>query len=447
MMNAQLAGEDSAWLHMDRPENQMVIAGLLELGAPLSKETLRRLIEERLLEIARFRQRVVEPTLTHEPPWWEADPHFDLDRHLRWESIGREEEALREAVGRHVSEPLPRDRPLWILHVLEREGAGPVLLCRIHHAIGDGFALLAVLLSLADDAAGGQRLRLSIEDERAHGIGGIASASRRLGGALLAEAESAARQPSHLLELAGRGVRYGSALGRLISLSPDPPTILRGSLVTEKRVAWARLQPLDRVKAVGRSEHATINDVLVSAISGGLRRYLEQRGEDVNGLEIRAMVPVNLRPPDRPITLGNRFGLTVLDLAIRPQDARERLRQTKRRMDALKESGEARVGMAILGAMGFMPRGLESIGVRFFTHKASAVLTNVIGPRSPVSLAGCPIDRILFWVPQSGDIGLGLSILSYRGAVSIGVMADALRVPDPARLVQGIEDELHALRV
>jgi WS/DGAT/MGAT family acyltransferase len=446
-MKLQLAGEDAAWLHMDRPENQMVIAGLLELGGAPSREGLRRVVEDRLLEIARFRQRVVEPALPHGPPWWEDDPRFDVDRHLRWESIRTGEEALREAVGRHVSEPLPRDRPLWIMHGLERESGGTVLLCRIHHAIADGFALLAVLLSLTDDASGERSGHLRPDVEPAHGIARLARASRTIGSAIRSEAESAARRPLHLLELTGRGVRYGSALARLISLPPDPPTALRGPLISDKRVAWARPIALDRAKAVGGAEHATVNDVLVSAISGGLRRYLEQRGEDVDRLEIRAMVPVNARPPGRPITLGNRFGMMVLDLAIRPRHAEERLLETKRRMDALKLSGEAEVGMAILGAMGFVPRRLESIGVRFFTHKSSVVLTNVIGPRSTLSLGGCPIERILFWVPQSGEIGLGLSILSYRGEISIGVMADALRVPDPAELVEGIERELRALGI
>ena len=114
-------------------------------------------------------------------------------------------------------------------------------------------------------------------------------------------------------------------------------------------------------------------------------------------------------------------------------------------MDALKRSAEAEVGMAIVAAMGFAPRGLESLGVRFFATKASAVLTNVPGPRQRLRLGGLGIRRLLFWVPQSGDLGLGLSIFSYADAVTIGVMADAERLPDPHQFVADIEAELAAL--
>jgi WS/DGAT/MGAT family acyltransferase len=282
------------------------------------------------------------------------------------------------------------------------------------------------------------------DGEQSRGTRAIAAATHRAA-AIVAEAESIVENPAHLITLAKQGLRYGASMARLIAIPPDPRTVLRGPLIAEKRVAWARPYPLDRVKAIGKREHATINDVLVSAISGGLRRYLAQRGEDVNHLTMRAMVPVNQRPLDRTVSLGNRFGLIVLDLAIRPQHPSARLRETKRRMDALKTSGEALVGMVIVGAMGLLPSRLEALGVRFFTHKTSMVLTNVVGPRTTLSLAGSPIERILFWVPQAGDIGLGISIISYRGLVSIGVMADTLRVPDPDRLVHRIEEELAAL--
>ena len=178
----------------------------------------------------------------------------------------------------------------------------------------------------------------------------------------------------------------------------------------------------------------------MAALAGGLRRYLARSGAAVH--DVRAMIPVNLRDLRASVGLGNRFGLVVLSLPLSVAAPSARLHEVKRRMDALKRSAEAQVGMAIVAAMGLAPRGLESLGVRFFSAKASAVLTNVPGPRAAVRIGGRTVSRMLFWVPQSGDLALGLSIFSYAGAVTLGVMADAGRVPEPARLVADIEEAL-----
>lgn len=421
----------------------MVIAALLELGGALDAPSLLRLLEERLLVIPRFRQRVVEPAMGAGAPAWE-EVAVDLHAHVHHRAIGAGgEDALRRLAGELISTPLPRDRPLWEMHLLERAGAAPFVLCRIHHAVADGFALLGVLLSLCDAAPDARTpaVQFDVQPERLHAGASLLRSARRFGAALAEEAGETLRHPKHAVELAGTGLRYGAALARLISLPPDHRTVLRGPLGPEKRVAWTGPIPLAAVRSIGRERGATINDVLMATLTGGLRRYLARRGEDVGSLELRAMIPVNLRPLDRPVSLGNHFGLVLLDLPVCLKDAGARLNEVKRRMDALKHSPEAVVGMAIVGAMGLAPRALESLGVRFFTDKASAVLTNVPGPKEPLAIAGAPIRRILFWVPQSGELGLGLSIFSYAGQVSLGVMSDAARIPDPEQLVADIEAE------
>jgi diacylglycerol O-acyltransferase len=180
-------------------------------------------------------------------------------------------------------------------------------------------------------------------------------------------------------------------------------------------------------------------------VSGALRRYMVDRGDDPTGLVIRAVVPVNLRPIEGPVELGNRFGLVFLCLPVGLDQPGERLAALKREMDQLKGSPQAIVAFTVLNAMGMASREIEHIGVKLFAQKATAVMTNVPGPRERLYLAGRPIRNIMFWVPQSGRLGLGVSILSYAGEVRIGIATDAGLVPEPGTIVGFFQDELDEL--
>jgi WS/DGAT/MGAT family acyltransferase len=228
-------------------------------------------------------------------------------------------------------------------------------------------------------------------------------------------------------------------------LPPDPKTPLKGPLGTSKRAAWSEPISLPEIKAAGARYGATINDVLVAATAGALRRYLNERGEDVSELEIRVAVPVNLRPLDQAGDLGNQFGLVFLALPIGIDDARQRLAEVKRRMDDLKVSLQPAVAMGALSLIGYAPSVVQPLAVQFFGSKATAVLTNVPGPREQLFLAGKPLRRAMFWVPQSGRLGLGISILSYNREVLIGVASDAGLVPDPDRIVSEFHADLAEL--
>lgn len=426
---AQLAGEDSAWLHMDRPSNPMVITALLELDGVIAMPVLRGILEDRLLRFDRFRERVVEPALGAGAPSWQRDPEFALERHVFHHVLrSADDTELRAAIDAVASSVLDRRHPLWQMHVFERPECGTVIVARIHHAIADGFALLGVLLALCDGTTRADSPGVAPRDW----LAATRAAMARLGEHLA--------QPRRVLGDVGLAARGLTSLARLVLLPPDHRSQLRGPLGSHKRVAWTRPLALSAIKTAGRREGATVNDVVMAALAGGLRRYLLRGGTRVR--DIRAMIPVNQRALGRPVQLGNRFGLVVLALPLEIAAPRPRLRELKRRMDALKRSAEALVGMAIVSAMGLAPRGLESLGVRFFSAKASMVLTNVPGPRTALRFGGHTLSRMLFWVPQSGDLGLGLSIFSYVDTVSIGVMADAIRVPDPERLVADIEDAL-----
>jgi WS/DGAT/MGAT family acyltransferase len=205
-------------------------------------------------------------------------------------------------------------------------------------------------------------------------------------------------------------------------------------------VAWSEPIPLADVVRVGRVLRGTINDVLLTAAAGALRRYMEKRGQDVTGVNVRAMVPMSVRSGKDLNRLGNQFGLILLSLPVGVRDLPKRLHVLKQRMDDIKGTPEAWVAFGVLSAWGLTPRQIEKLLIDFFAAKVSAVMTNVPGPRKPIFLAGQRLRSLMFWVPRAGDIGLGLSILSYAGDVYVGIATDAGLMPDP----QAIVDEFHA---
>lgn len=438
-----LAPVDHAWLRMEDPTNLMMVTGILIFDQPLDFERLQATFEQRVLSFKRFRQRVV----THgDTARWEDDPHFTLGAHLRRIALPapHDQNALQQLVGDFMSTPLDFSKSPWQYHLIENYQGGCVLLGRLHHCIADGVALIRVLLSMTDDApdlppAGAQGAGQNTE--RANPANAPHSAAEQRA----PQNADGLFDPARLLEAARVGAGGVNALSRLLLMSPDPHTAFKGPLGVAKRAAWSHPLALDAIKAIGRSVNATVNDVLLAAVTGALRRYLQGRGEQIDGLDIRAAVPVNLRPPDEPLSLGNRFGLVFLALPIGADDPLDRLFDLKERMQALKESPEALVTFGILNAMGRTPAQVQDLGVSIFGSKATAVMTNVPGPRQAIYLAGTPLRELMFWVPQSGRLGLGVSILSYAGSVTLGVATDAALVPDPEQIIAGFHEEFELL--
>jgi WS/DGAT/MGAT family acyltransferase len=188
-----------------------------------------------------------------------------------------------------------------------------------------------------------------------------------------------------------------------------------------------------------------VNDVVVSLIAGSLGNYLRRRGEDTCGLRIRAMVPVNLRAADDTAMSGNRFSLVYLELPVGVTDARERLMKVKIEMDRIKGSMEPEVGWLLVQSLGLVPTPIEQMASAFYARKASLVLTNVMGPAKRIYLAGSPIRQMTFWEPESGGLGLGVSIFSYAGEITVGVVADRNLVADPDQIARGVVTEFAKL--
>ncbi len=437
-----LSNVDSAWLRMEEPTNLMTITGLMTFRERLDPGRLKSVIEDRLLAYDRFRQRVVESRLPLGRPSWVDDDHFALKAHLHRVALPEpgDEAALQELVSDLMSTPLDRSRPLWQMHVIDRGEGGSALVVRLHHCIGDGVALVRVMFSLTDQE----------ENPGGNGTQGAPSARRRTRRTLpvtriLDEGMDAILNPQRVLELARSGASAAGVLRRLLTLPLDPRTPFHGPLGVTKKAAWTEPVALDPIKLAGKRFGATVNDVLLAGVAGALGRYLAARGEAVDNLSIRAVVPVNLRRSEEADELGNRFGLVFVELPIGIRDPTARLLDVKRRMDEIKSSDEAGVAFGVLGVLGRTSPEVQGFGVSIFGSKATLVLTNVPGPRETIYLAGAPVENIMFWVPQSARLGLGISIFSYAGQVRVGVAVDAGLVPDPDTVAELFVEETDAL--
>jgi diacylglycerol O-acyltransferase len=449
---------DTAWLRMDSESNLMMIVGVWLLAPQVPYEALCRRVEERLLKYARFRQKVVEDPMGAA---WVRDDHFDLHRHVVRETVERRrgqsaQQALQERIAELTMQPFDPAHPLWQLHLVEDLEGGSALIARIHHCIADGIALISVMLSITDGGVSPPVKARRPEDERdwlSDAVlkpltGMTVKAIGMYGDGVVKSMELLSNPGQPLLgslDLARTGYQVVTDAAALALMPDDSPTRLKGKPGRGKRVAWCEPVPLDEVKAVGKALDCSINDVLLACVAGAIGSYLKAHGDDPAGKEIRAMVPVNLRPIEKAHQLGNRFGLVPLVLPIGIENPVERVHAVRRRMAELKGSYQPLLAFALLSVAGLLIKPVQAALLNLFAKKATAVMTNVPGPREPLSFCGSTLKQVMFWVPQSGDIGMGVSILSYGGGVQFGLITDRKLCPDPQQIIDRFGDEFEKL--
>jgi len=447
---------DHAWLRMDSERNLMMIVGVWLLQPALDYAALCERVSQRLLQYPRFRQKVVEDALG---ALWVEDDSFDIRRHVVREALPRrrgqsEQAALQARCGELASTPLDPSRPLWQFGLVEHYQGGSALLVRIHHCIADGISLSSVVLSITD---GGQPPPLpprALHDAADEGLAGtlirplteLAVKALTLSGDGVARSLDVAAHPQAASrELAHMGLRLAQDLKALALMEDDSRTRLKGRPGGRKRVAWAEPIPLDVVKAVGKALGGSVNDVLLACVAGALGDYLREQGEDPSGKAVRAMVPVNLRPLDQAYQLGNRFGLVPLLLPVGMANPVQRLMAVRAGMAELKGSYQPLMAFGVLAVAGLLSKPAQDALLGLFASKATAVMTNVPGPTKALTLCGSTLRQSMFWVPQSGDIGVGVSIFSYAGGVQFALITDSRLCPQPQRIVERFAPELDKL--
>jgi diacylglycerol O-acyltransferase len=413
----RMSAADAAWLGLDRPEHLMVVTAVLRLGGRVELEPLRELVHKRLVSTyPTLRMRVAVSRVPLRRPDWRPDRGFDLARHVRSVDLGddADETGLMRYVGELMALPLDPDHAPWSLTLVQLPGHSAVV-ARLHHCVADGIALAGVLLSLVEGSEPARRPVSPAGAGRSHRPGVFAvlgAAARTLSGVLL---------------------------GRR-----DAPGPLCGQASVGRRAAWTNPLDLDRVKEVARRLEVSVNDVLLAAVAGGLRRWLLDQGH--HPADLRVMVPVDLRSGEQPSAeLGNRFGIVFVPLPVGTASAAERVAAVRTATTRAKRSAVAPASYLLLGLVGRLPHWGQGLAASLLSRVATVIVTNVPGPRTPLTLAGVPLTSVVFWVPHVGRIGVGVSIFSYAGTVTLGVATNASLGIDPVELVAAVEEELGVL--
>jgi len=418
----RMSNADAAWSRMDSPMNLMMVTTVLIFQGPLDFERFKAIIQERLLAFDRFKQCVTHQNGTH---YWQAAPDLDIHYHLQRVKLPEpgDKAELQALTSQLMSTQLDFSKPLWQFTFVDNYGDGFAMISRMHHCIADGIALVRVLLSLTN-----------LDPDMARPV------VNKSGGN-----QTSASFPGRIIERVrmGTGV-VGSAI-KLVAMPPDSKTILRGHLGGEKLATWSDPMPLEDVKTAGRNLGVTINDIMLAGVTGSLRRYLLARNALPDKVNTRVIIPVDLRPTEEEIKLGNRFALVFLALPLNVADPVKRLKEVQRRMNKIKRSQDAITAFGILGLLGTVPGKLEEWGLRFFGAKGTAVVSNVPGPQHRIHMADSPLKHVMFWVPQAYSVSMGISLLSYAGQILLGVTTDTCLVQDPEAIVTGMQQEIDAL--
>lgn len=481
-MQVPIRTSDRAWLHMDRPNNLMYINGIMWLAGEPDWEAVQQVISERIVDrFPVFHRRAVEEDGTW---YWQDDPDFSLDRHVRRVTLPEPgtSAVAREYLSSRVSQPFAADRPLWeidfISNVVDENGdVGSMTMQRFHHGIADGVRLVQVMLSMCDLDESAIPARVGKTKASRPGLGQLSkSAGKAIRDTVGAGASVAKGLPqlvvsnlkpsaleagwdvikdpslatdaiSGLADADNQLVNTWRSVSRLALAGRSVDTVWSGTPGVAKQVGWITGIDLAAVKAIGRSTGGTVNDVLLAAVSKGITAYLRSHGADDVDL-VRWMIPVSLKPMDAnlPKDLGNHFAVVLLPMPLGVDDTRELVSQMTDRMTRIKNSAEPAIAYGLQKAVGGLPLTLAESVTDLVAEKTVGVLTNVPGPRAPMALAGSEVRGVLGWVPTSGDQVLGLCIFSYNGQVSIGVAADAGLVPDVQELADGIFSAYEQMR-
>src|SRR5947209_2627893 len=447
----RLTGLDSSFLHLERGGAHMHVAGcaIFEGTAP-SHEELIEAIDSRLHLVPRYRQRLAFVPFGQGRPVWVDDPHFNLSYHVRHTALpspGGEEE-LRRLTGRVFSQALDRSKPLWEIWLVEgladRRFA---LLSKTHHALVDGISgvdIITVLFDTSEDP-------MPVAPPEQPWVPKPLPNDAQLLADALVERATVPREIVRGLRAAFRGPRavakrlsdglVGVGAMAWAGLKPAPASIFNVPIGPHRRFTWIR-GDLGQVKAVKNELGGTVNDVVLAVVAGALGRYMRLHGEDTDGVELRAMVPMSTRADIERGALGNQVTAMWAPLPVGITDPVKRLNTISAEMRGVKDSGQA-IGAEVLTRLsGFAPPTIVSQAARLAARQRvfNLVVTNVPGPQQPLYLLGRKLDAIFPMVPLTSNTALGIAILSYDGQLNFGLTTDYDGLPD----VETLADELRS---
>jgi diacylglycerol O-acyltransferase / wax synthase len=431
----RLSGLDASFLHLEDASAHMHVASVMLFeGDPPPYDELLDGIERRLHLVPRYRQRLAHVPLAQGRPKWVDDPHLNLRYHVRATALpapGTEEE-LQALAGRVFSQQLDRDKPLWETWLVDGlEGGRFALLAKTHHALVDGISgidIVSVLFDVSPEPAApadpGNRWLPRPLPSRAQLLGEALLERATVPAEVARSVRAVFRAPRRVLEGA-RDAAVGVGAMAWAGLNPAPPTPYNADIGPHRRFTWVRAD-LAQLKAIKNELGGTVNDVVLATVAGALGRHLRRRGQQTDGLELKAMVPVSVRSENEQGALGNRVAAMMAPLPVWCQEPVARLDIVRERLKDLKAGGQA-VGAQVLTELsGFAPPTIMGQASRLMSRQRffNLVVTNVPGPQFPLYLMGREMIETFPMVPLAKNQALGIALLSYNGHINFGLVGD-----------------------
>lgn len=457
-LRERMTGEDCFWWSLEGPQSPMGMLALLRFGRRPRRQALQAFFAALVASHRRFRQRLVT---VDGQCYWEDVARVARSRHLRRIALDAadgsgEHEQLQALLSRLAGTPLDPQRPLWQLIEVPL-ATGSALLVHIHHAIGDGMALLRVLLELSDRP--GADRRAGSREAAAAAEGAAPSDPRSAAQQLPAPAHATLPPLSELAERLAAALRPSSPgqspaaaiaelLAEVVSLTTIPDESsnpLKGTLSGRRLVACSPPLPSSEVRRVARAFDCSSHELLMACFSAALAGWLRARGLDPARTEWRVQVPVNLRSDADRAELGNGFGLLTLALPLAPMNPAARAWELRRRLRELQHRRRGELTRLLFTAVGLLAEPTRQRALELLHGKASAVLSCMPGPPRVRSLCDQTVDELMFWVPQGAGVGLGVSILNYGEVFRLGLMCDQALLGDPGSLLSAFAAEWQRL--
>lgn len=446
-MDKPLSKVDHVMYDMNKPNSLVTITGKMVLETKLSKERLRQIIENRFLLHERFKKKVIHK---FGKPFWRTDEAFNVDAHIHHIALpdkGNYKE-LQSIVSDLISQPLDSDKPLWQVHLIDNYNGGSVLIWRIHHAIADGIALVKVLFALTAETKSASLIPPSLiksEEEEQHTLREDITHLFNSGKEWLHNAEELWQDKHKLETTLSDSVKVSKELANLFFGKSVKKSLYKGELCSTKKAAWSEALPLPAIKAISKLLGVTINDILLALITGALRRHLIFHQQELSE-PIRVVVPVNIRKKGEQIKIHNKIGMLSIELPVHIRNAEKRIAYIHEKTELLKHSFEPFLIYSLMNLMAdVLPSKIEDMVADYLGTQITGVMTNVPGPSHAIYIGGQKIKDIMFWVPQTGPLGMGISIISYNNRVCLGVVTDTHIVEDPDYIVKSYCREFKAL--
>jgi diacylglycerol O-acyltransferase / wax synthase len=452
----RLTGLDASFLALEDAGAHMHVGSclLFEGEAPGYVEFVEQL-DSRMHLVPRYRQKLAFPPLTQARPVWIDDPHFNPGYHVRHTALPEPAslEQLRNLAGRVLAQRLDRGKPLWEIWLVDNvEGGRFAMVTKTHHCLVDGVAGVDIATVLFDVAADPDpppeppppwfpRPEPSAATLMADALAERASTPLDA----VRFAADALAHPERTAEQLGRAA-YGFSAMLRAGLQGAPPSPYNVEIGPHRRFAWAD-GDLAQFKAIKTQLGGTVNDVVLTVVTGALRTHMQANGHDVDGVELKAMVPVSVRAEAERGALGNRVTSMFAPLPVYADDPVERFGIVHEAMKGLKESGQA-VGAELLTELaGFAPPTVLSQASRLQSSQRAfnVVVTNVPGPQFPLYMLGRKLLRIYPQVPLVRNTALGIAIMSYDGTLNFGLLGDYDTLPDLDDLAAALRDAIAEL--